>query len=114
MSEGVTFRLNKYMSRTRFEGVILSLHYTDKRIWNIFYMSQTEEARNINMAEKLNPSWINVLDENMMKWFNKYEPRLMCVGRKPHNFGNQRNTIFCSLTSILWRAQIVEDKYLPQ
>ena len=29
MSEGVTFKLNKYLSRTRFEGIILSLCYTN-------------------------------------------------------------------------------------
>ena len=38
----------------------------------------------------------------------------MCVGRKPHPFGNLRHTVCCGLTSIIWRAQIVEDKYHPQ
>jgi hypothetical protein len=37
----------------------------------------------------------------------------MCVGRKPHPFGNKRHTICCALTSILWRAQIVEGKDHP-
>ena len=50
----------------------------------------------------------------MMEWFNKYAPRFMCVGRKPHTFGNERHTICCGLTYILWRAQIVEGKYRPQ
>ena len=53
------------------------------------------------MAEEFNPSWINVLDKIMMEWFNKYAPVFMCVGCKPHPFGNQRHDICCGLTSIL-------------
>ena len=34
----------------------------------------------------------------------------MCVGHKPHTFGNEGHTICCGLISILWRYQIVEDK----
>ena len=56
------------------------------------------------------PSWINVLDESIMEWFKKWDPGFMCVGRKPHPFGNERHTISCALTSIRWRAQIVEGK----
>ena len=46
-----------------------------------------------------------------MEWFNKYAPIFMCVVRKPHPFGNERHTICCSLTSILWSFYIVEGKY---
>ena len=49
----------------------------------------------------------------MMEWFNKYAPVFMCVGRKPHPFVNERNTICCGLTSILWRSQIVERRDRP-
>ena len=66
------------------------------------------------MAEEFNPSWINVMDEIMMEWFNKYATVFICVGRKPHSFSNERRTICCILTSILWRAQIVEFKDNPQ
>ena len=59
------------------------------------------------MAEDFIPSWINVLDENMMEWFNKYPPVFICVGRKPHPFGNESHTICCGLMYILWRDQIV-------
>ena len=52
-------------------------------------------------------SWINVLDEIMMEWFNKYAHGFMCVGRKPDPFGNERHTICCGFTRILWRVQIV-------
>ena len=38
----------------------------------------------------------------------------MFVGCKPHPFGNEIQTIFCGLTSIFWKAHIVEGKYIPQ
>ena len=38
--------------------------------------------------------------ESMMEWFNKYAPGFMCVGRKPHPFGNERHTICRGVTSI--------------
>ena len=31
--EGTTLRLNKYMSRTRFQGILTYLNYTDKGCW---------------------------------------------------------------------------------
>ena len=65
------------------------------------------------MDQQFLPSWINVIDKSMMEWLNKWAPGFMCVGRKPHPFGNERHTICCNLTSILWRAQIVEGKDRP-
>ena len=66
------------------------------------------------MAGQLNPSWIDVIDKIMMEGFNKYAPGFMCVGHKPHTLGNERHTIYCGLTSILWRSQIVEGKDFPR
>ena len=37
----------------------------------------------------------------------------MCVGRKPHPFGNERHTICCGIISILWRSQIFKEKDRP-
>ena len=37
----------------------------------------------------------------------------MCVGHKPHPFSNERQTICCGLTSILWISQMVGGKDLP-
>ena len=58
MSEGVPFRLNKYMSRTRFEGILSSLLYTDRKYveynYGFLHMRQMKEAWNINMAEGFN------------------------------------------------------------
>ena len=60
----------------------------------------------MNRAEEFNPSWINVLDESMMEWFNKYAPGFMCIGSKPHHFGNE-GTLFFQLNLYLWRAQML-------
>ena len=68
----------------------------------------------MNMDEEFNPSWINVLEKNMMDWFNKYETDFMCVGRKPHLFGNERHNICFALTPIFCRYKIVEGKDIPQ
>ena len=76
-------------------------------------MRKMGESWNLNMAEEFNPSLINVLDESMVDWFNKHAPRFMRVGHKLHLFGSERYTIFCGLTSLLWRAQIAEGKDLP-
>ena len=66
-----------------------------------------EEFCNKNMEDEFNPGWINVLYKIMMEWFNNNYPSFMCVCSKPHSFGNERHTIYCGLTSIIWRAQIV-------
>ena len=34
-----------------------------------------------------------ILEKSMMEWFKKYAPIFMCVGRKPHPFGNERHII---------------------
>ena len=62
------------------------------------------------MAHQFLPSWINVLDESMVEWFNKWAPGFMCVRQKLHPFGNERHTIFCAINPILWRAKIVQVK----
>ena len=55
MSEGARFRLNKYMPRTRFEGILLSIRYTDRNDvgYNdgLLHMLQMEEAWNMNKSE---------------------------------------------------------------
>ena len=55
MSQDAPFRLNTYMSSTRFEGILGSLRYIDKKdveyYDGFFHMRQIEEAWNLNMAE---------------------------------------------------------------
>ena len=50
-----------------------------------------EQAWNLNIDKEFNPSWINVMEKIMMDRLNKYAPGFMCVGLKPHHFGNERN-----------------------
>ena len=59
MSVGASFRLNKYMSKTRFEGIHGSLHYIYQKgvgyYDGFFRMRKMEEAWNLNMDEEFNP-----------------------------------------------------------
>ena len=105
------------MSRNRFEHILSSLQRTDQasNYEDGFYlMRQWEEAWNKNMEDEFSPSWVSVLDESMMEWLKKYCPGFMCVGCKPHPFGNERHIISCALTSILFRDLIVEGKDRPK
>ena len=43
------------------------------------------------MADKSNQYCINVHDESIMEWYNVFASSFMCVGRKPHPFGNERH-----------------------
>ena len=91
MDKGAPFRINRIMSRNRFDSILSALRLTNIEVtyeYGFFQMRQLEEAWNQNMAQQFLPSWINVLDESMMEWFNKWAPVFMCVGRKPHPFGN--------------------------
>ena len=118
MFGGAPFRLSNYMSRTRFDEILVALQYTNHKNVDFedgfFHMQQMEEAWNQNMEDEFIPSWMSILDESMMEWFNKYCPGFMCVGHKPHPFGNERHTICCALTSIMFRALIVEGKDRPK
>ena len=116
MAKCAPFRLNRIMSRNRFDSILSALRFTNREVPyedGFFKMRQLEEAWNQNMAQQFFPSWINILDESMMEWFNKWAPSFMCVVRKPHPFGNERHAIFYALTSILWRAHIMEGKDMP-
>ena len=66
MSENVPLRLNKYMSRTRFEVILLSLCYTNiegvEYSDGFFHMRQMEESWNMNISDELNLSWINIME----------------------------------------------------
>ena len=81
MSEDAHFILKKYMSRLRFKLILQSICYINREdleynYW-FFYMIQMEEAWNINIANEFNRSLIDVLERNIIEWFNKYTPRCM-------------------------------------
>ena len=44
----------------------------------------------------------------------KFATGFMCVGSKPHPFGNERKNSCCGSKYILSRSQITEGKYTPQ
>ena len=107
MDKGAPFRLNRIMSCNHFDSILIVLRFTNREVPyedGFFQMRQLEGAWNQNMAQKFFPSWINVLDDSMMDWFNKWAPGFMCVGRKPHPFVNEHHAICFNLTSIMWRA----------
>ena len=96
MAKGAPFRLNIIMSCKRFDYILSALSFTNREVPyedGLLKMRQLEEAWNQNMAQQFLPSWINVLDDSMMEWFNKWAPVFMCVGRKPHPFGNERHAL---------------------
>ena len=94
MFHGAPFLLNKYISSNISDDIIADLIYTNEELKYadpFFEMIQMEEFWNKNMEDGFNPIWINFIYESMMGWFNKYSPGFMCVGRKPHPFGNERH-----------------------
>ena len=107
------FRLGKYMTRNRFEEILSKIRYTDKptptNLDKFFQMRQMEDSFNENMSEVFDPSWVSVLDESMQVWINRFTcPGWMCVGRKPHPFGNERHTLACGKSTIMYRVELVE------
>ena len=66
-------------------------------------MRQMEEVWNKNMADELNPYWINILDKIIMEWYYNFAPGFMCVGKKPNTFGIELHKICYEITLILWR-----------
>ena len=100
----------------RFDSILSSLHFTNREVTyedGLFHILQSEGAWNQNMDQQFLPWWINILDESMIEWFNKWGPVFIFVVCNPYPFGNEQHTIFCALASILWRAQIVEGKDRP-
>ena len=73
-----------------------------------------EDTWDTNMKNVFEPSWVSVLDESIQEWISKYNfPDWMCVGRKSHPFGNDRQTIACGLSTTMWFAEIVEGRDRP-
>ena len=59
MSRGAPFRINKYMSRNRFEEILGFISYTYQKgveyYDGFFHMHKMKEAWNLHMAEEFNP-----------------------------------------------------------
>ena len=106
------------MSTNRFEDILHNLSYTDNNFPaysdKFFHMRQMEDAWNTNMAKVFELFWVSVLYESMQEWISKYTcPAWMCVGCKPHPFGNERHTIACKFLTIMWFEEIVKGRDCP-
>ena len=116
--EGAPFRLQEYMSRSRFEEILRSLTYTNNtkpqykdKFWQI---RQLLSEWNLNMNEFFSPSWVSCLDESMSPWTSRWTcPGWTFVPRKPHPFGNEYHTIACGKSGVLYGLELVEGKDSP-
>ncbi len=109
MFDGVSFRLNAYMSRNRFREIMQALWYTDKAK-PLFFIDQFHEVRqmidsfNNHYENRYRPLWLSCIDESMSTWLH--------VPCKPHPFGNEYHSIVDrdDGKAIMWRVKIVEGK----
>ena len=119
LSHGAPYRLNEFMSKSRFDSIMEALAFTDDspptyrdKYWEVRKMV---EVWNENMTEVFSPGWITCLDESMSIWFNKWTcPGWVYCPRKPHPFGNEYHDIACGISNILFRILLVEGKDKPE
>jgi len=74
--KGAPFRLNAYISKTRFTDITGAIQYTDKAEPLLFVdrfhdVRQMIEAFNEHYERQYSPTWISCLDESMNSWLNK-------------------------------------------
>lgn len=120
-NEGAPFRLNSYMARSRFKGIMQSLRYTNmpqpEYLDRFHDVRQMQEEWNRHMSEEYFTAWWNCLDESMQIHMNPYVPGWMCVPRKPHPFGNEYHTICDGVLGkgnpIMWHVELQEGKDRP-
>ena len=116
--EGAPFRLTSFMSHNCFKEILNCISYTSNnppetldRFWEV---RELIGVWNKNMGEMFIPSWINTIDESMLKWLNEYTcPGFMCVPRKPWRFGNEYHDARCALSDIIWQVDLREGKDCP-
>ncbi len=121
--KGAPFRVNVYMSKSRFIDIMGAIRYTnaaspllfDDRFHNV---RQMIGAFNDHYEREYSPAWLSCLDESMNTWLNKFCPGFMICPRKLHPFGNKYHSIADSDESgqhpIMWRVRLVEGKDQPK
>ena len=121
MFEGAPFRLNEFMTKTRFREIMEAIRYTSKEAPLLFVdrfheIREMIDAFNNHYASEYRPSWLSCLDESMNSWLNKFCPGFMSLPRKPHPFGNEYHSIADGDDGkpIMWRVRIVEGKDRPR
>lgn len=119
LSQGAPYRLNEFMSKSRFDSIMECLGFTNEsppiyedKYWEVRKMLS---LWNQNMTDVFSPGWITCLDESMSIWFNKWTcPGWVYCPRKPHPFGNEYHDIACGISNILFRILLVEGKDKPK
>ena len=117
--EGAPFRLMKFMSQNRFEEILGVISYMDKsapelldKFWEV---RDLIAAWNASMEVEFLPSWINAIDESMLKWLNEYTcPGFMYIPRKPWKFGNEWHDAGCCSSDVIWSVNLREGKDCPR
>jgi hypothetical protein len=60
------------------------------------------------------PSWMSCLDKSMSSWTRKWTyPGFMYIPRKPHSMGKEYHSIWCGISGIMFRIELVEGKNGP-
>ena len=120
ISEGAPFRLQEYMTYTRYKDITAAMRYTDIEpppfLDRFHDMRQMQDAFNEHYEREYSPSWLSCLDESMNPWLDKYCPGFMSVPRKPHPLGNEYHSIADGDDGkpIMWRVKIQEGKDRPK
>ena len=117
--DGAPFHLTPFMSCRHFEKILYNRGYMKEdppqhrdSFWEVRTMLQ---MWNNNMATNFLPSWINCIDESMLKWINEYTcPGFMYVPRKPWKFGSEYHDAGCADSDIIWALDLREGKDCPQ
>jgi hypothetical protein len=98
MFECTPFRLNAFMTYSRFQEILQAIRYTDKAE-PLFFLDKFHEVRQMidafidHYATGYKPSWLNCINESMNSWLNKFWSGVMTLPQKPHPFGNECHTI---------------------
>lgn len=60
------------------------------------------------------PGWLLLLDESMIRWLGRHMPGLMVVQRKPTPIGAELHTMCCALSGIMINFEVYEGKKLME
>jgi hypothetical protein len=121
MYDGAPFRLNEFMTKSRFREIMEAIRYTSK-VAPLLFVDRFHEIRemidafNNHYSSDYKPSWLNCIDESMNSWLNKFCPGFLSLPRRPHPFGNEYHSIADGDDGkpIMWQVRIVEGKDRPR
>lgn len=70
------------------------------------------ESFRIHAGNTIDPSWLLLLDESMVKWMGRGMPGLMVVPRKPTPIGAELHTLCCATCGVMINYELHEGKEL--